>query len=62
MASERLISQEHQVVLHARHAERANATVHTLHLAEAIVVGDVGTIDGAKILRCACIRITRESF
>jgi len=48
MAGERLISQGHQVVLHARNADRAEATLHTLPSAHAIVVGDLETIAGTK--------------
>lgn len=48
MAGERLISQGHQVVLHARNPDRAEATLHALPTAEAIVVGDVETIAGTK--------------
>jgi NAD(P)-dependent dehydrogenase (short-subunit alcohol dehydrogenase family) len=48
MAGEWLVSHGHQVVLHARNAERADATRRALPKAEAIVVGDVETIAGAK--------------
>ncbi len=48
MAADRLASQGHSVVLHARNAERAEAARRDLPQAEAIVVGDVGTIAGAK--------------
>jgi NAD(P)-dependent dehydrogenase (short-subunit alcohol dehydrogenase family) len=48
MAADLLASQGHRVVLHARNAERAEATRRELPQAEAIVVGDVETIAGAK--------------
>jgi NAD(P)-dependent dehydrogenase (short-subunit alcohol dehydrogenase family) len=48
MAGELLVSQGHQVVLHARNADRAHDTHQALPKAEAIVVGDVETIAGAK--------------
>jgi NAD(P)-dependent dehydrogenase (short-subunit alcohol dehydrogenase family) len=48
MAGELLVSQGHQVVLHARNADRAEDTRRALPKAEAIVVGDVETIDGTK--------------
>lgn len=48
MAAELLISQGHQVVLHARDPKRAEDARRALPQAEAIVVGDVGTIAGAK--------------
>ena len=48
MAGELLINQGHSVVLHARNAKRAEAARQKLPQAEAIVVGDVETIAGAK--------------
>jgi NAD(P)-dependent dehydrogenase (short-subunit alcohol dehydrogenase family) len=48
MAAERLASQGHKIVLHARNAKRADDTWRTFPEAEAIVVGDVETIAGAK--------------
>jgi NAD(P)-dependent dehydrogenase (short-subunit alcohol dehydrogenase family) len=48
MAGELLIKQGHQVVLHARNAARADDTRSSLPRAEAIVVGDLETIAGAK--------------
>jgi NAD(P)-dependent dehydrogenase (short-subunit alcohol dehydrogenase family) len=48
MAADLLVSQGHSVVLHARNAERAEAARQELPQAEAIVVGDVETIAGAK--------------
>jgi NAD(P)-dependent dehydrogenase (short-subunit alcohol dehydrogenase family) len=48
MAAELLIEQGHQVVLHARNAARANDARLELPEAEAIVVGDLETIAGAK--------------
>src|SRR6202789_3226916 len=50
MAAELLIQQGHQVVLHARNAARAKDACHALHLAEALVKGDLDTIAGAKAL------------
>ncbi len=48
MAADRLISQGHQVVLHARNAARAEHARRELPKAEAVVIGDVETIAGAK--------------
>lgn len=48
MAGELLVGQGHQVVLHARNAERAEETRAALPQAEAIVEGDLETIAGAK--------------
>jgi NAD(P)-dependent dehydrogenase (short-subunit alcohol dehydrogenase family) len=48
MAAELLSSQGHQIVLHARNAERAADTRRALPNAEAAVTGDVETIAGAK--------------
>lgn len=48
MAGEQLISLGHQVVLHARNADRAEATRHALPGAETVVVGDVETIAGTR--------------
>jgi NAD(P)-dependent dehydrogenase (short-subunit alcohol dehydrogenase family) len=48
MAGELLARQGHQVVLHARNANRAEDARRALPGAEAIVVGDIGTIAGAK--------------
>ena len=48
MAGELLVSEGHQVVLHARNAARADDARSALPVAEAIVVGDLDTIDGAK--------------
>jgi NAD(P)-dependent dehydrogenase (short-subunit alcohol dehydrogenase family) len=48
MAGERLISQGHQVVLHARNAARADDARRALPEAEAIVEGDLDTIASAK--------------
>jgi NADP-dependent 3-hydroxy acid dehydrogenase YdfG len=47
MAGELLTSQNHQVVLHARNAERAEDARRALPKAEAVLVG-VETIAGAK--------------
>src|SRR5271156_2965874 len=48
MAAELLISQGHQVVLHARNAARAGDAKRALPKAEAIVTGDLDTVAGAK--------------
>jgi NAD(P)-dependent dehydrogenase (short-subunit alcohol dehydrogenase family) len=48
MAAELLVEQKHQVVLHARNAARADDARLELPDAEAIVVGDVETISGAR--------------
>ncbi len=48
MAADRLISQGHKVVLHARNADRAERARRELPKAEAVVIGDVETIAGAK--------------
>ena len=48
MAGELLSSQGHQVVLHARNPNRAEETRRALPQAEAVVVGDIETIAGAK--------------
>ncbi|KAA0511965.1 SDR family NAD(P)-dependent oxidoreductase [Enterobacter vonholyi] len=48
MAAELLVQQGHQVVLHARNANRAEDALRTLPQAEAVVVGDLETIAGAR--------------
>ncbi len=48
MAADRLTSQGHQVVMHARNADRAERARRELSKAEAVVIGDVETIAGAK--------------
>jgi NAD(P)-dependent dehydrogenase (short-subunit alcohol dehydrogenase family) len=48
MAADLLAAKGHSVVLHARNAKRAEAARRELPQAEAIVVGDVETIAGAK--------------
>ncbi len=48
MAGELIASKGHQVVLHARNANRAEETRRALPQAEAVVVGDLETIAGAK--------------
>ena len=48
MAAELLIEKGHQVVLHARNADRAGYAREALPQAEAVVVGDVSTIAGSK--------------
>lgn len=48
MAGQLLVEQGHEVVLHARNADRAEDARRALPKAEAIVVGDVMTINGAR--------------
>src|SRR5215831_7005780 len=48
MAGRLLAEQGHEVVLHARNAVRANDAQQALPQAEAVVVGDLETIAGAK--------------
>jgi NAD(P)-dependent dehydrogenase (short-subunit alcohol dehydrogenase family) len=48
MAGELLASQGHQVVLHARNAGRAEDARRAMPAAEAVIVGDIETIAGAK--------------
>jgi NAD(P)-dependent dehydrogenase (short-subunit alcohol dehydrogenase family) len=48
MAGELLVEQGHRVVLHARNATRADETRRALPQAEAIVVGDLSSIAGAR--------------
>lgn len=48
MAGNLLVSQGHQVVLHARDAGRAKDTRQALPLAETVVIGDIETIAGSK--------------
>jgi NAD(P)-dependent dehydrogenase (short-subunit alcohol dehydrogenase family) len=48
MAANLLVSQGHQIVLHARNADRAQAARRQLPQAEGVVVGDVESIAGAK--------------
>ena len=50
MAGELLVAQGHQVVLHTRNAARADAARRALPKAEAVVVGELETIAGAKAL------------
>src|ERR1700689_4236791 len=48
MAADRLISQGHKVDLHARNAARAGDARRELPKTEAVVIGDIETIAGAK--------------
>jgi NAD(P)-dependent dehydrogenase (short-subunit alcohol dehydrogenase family) len=48
MAAELLVKQGHQVVLHARNAARAEDARRELSQTEAVVIGDLETIAGAK--------------
>lgn len=48
MAATKFVEQSHQVVLHARNADRAEDVRRELPQVEAIVMGDIETIAGAK--------------
>jgi NAD(P)-dependent dehydrogenase (short-subunit alcohol dehydrogenase family) len=48
MAADLLASNGHRVVLHARNPERADAARQELPQAEAIVIGDIETVTGAR--------------
>jgi NAD(P)-dependent dehydrogenase (short-subunit alcohol dehydrogenase family) len=48
MASELLVEQGHRVVLHARNAARADDARRWLPQAEAVVVGDLSSVAGAR--------------
>jgi NAD(P)-dependent dehydrogenase (short-subunit alcohol dehydrogenase family) len=48
MSAQLLVEQQHQVVLHARNADRAEDARQALPHAAAVVIGDVTTIAGAK--------------
>lgn len=48
MAGQLLVEQRHQVVLHARNAQRAEDARRALPEAEAVVVGDVSTIAATR--------------
>jgi len=48
MPAQLLVKQGHQVVLHARNAQRATDARKALPQADAVVIGDVTTIAGAK--------------
>lgn len=48
MAAELLVQQGHRVVLHARNAKRAQDILRALPQTEAVVIGDVETVAGAK--------------
>ncbi|TWB48535.1 NAD(P)-dependent dehydrogenase (short-subunit alcohol dehydrogenase family) [Rhizobium sp. ERR 922] len=48
MVAERLTEQSHRVVLHARNPARANDARRALPKAEAVVIGDLETIAGAR--------------
>ena len=57
MTADRLVSQGHGVVLHARNAKRAEAARQALPQAEAIVLGDLETIAGAKAVAAEVNRL-----
>ncbi len=59
MVAERLTEQSHRVVLHARNPARANDARRALPKAEAVVIGDLETIAGAKILAAEVNRLGR---
>jgi NAD(P)-dependent dehydrogenase (short-subunit alcohol dehydrogenase family) len=59
MAAELLVAQGHQVVLHARNAARAEVARRALPQAEAVVVGDLETIAGAKALAARVNKLGR---
>jgi NAD(P)-dependent dehydrogenase (short-subunit alcohol dehydrogenase family) len=48
MAADLLVNQGHQVVLHARNADRAADARRELPPPQAVVIGDLETIAGAK--------------
>ena len=48
MAAEWLIGQRHRVTLHARHAARAEEVRRAVPEAEAVVIGDVSTLQGMR--------------
>jgi NAD(P)-dependent dehydrogenase (short-subunit alcohol dehydrogenase family) len=48
MAADLLVSQGHRVVLHARNVDRAENARRELPQTEAVVIGDVETVAGAK--------------
>jgi NAD(P)-dependent dehydrogenase (short-subunit alcohol dehydrogenase family) len=48
MAGQLLVEQGHQVTLHARNLARADETRRALHQTEAIVLGDLSSIAGAR--------------
>jgi NAD(P)-dependent dehydrogenase (short-subunit alcohol dehydrogenase family) len=48
MAGELLVEQGHRVVLHARNPARADETRRALPQAEAVVVGDLASVAGAR--------------
>src|SRR4051812_49993781 len=48
MAAELLVEQDHEAVLHARDAARADEARRKLPKAEAVVVGDLETVADAK--------------
>ena len=48
MAAELLLAQGHQVVLHARHEQRAKDTRRLVPSAEAVVVGDLSSLQQTR--------------
>jgi NAD(P)-dependent dehydrogenase (short-subunit alcohol dehydrogenase family) len=59
MAADLLAGQGHGVVLHARSAQRADLARQALPQAEAVVVGDLETIAGAKAVAAEVNRLGR---
>lgn len=59
MAGQLLVEQGHQVVLHARNAQRADVARRGLPGAEAVVQGDVATIAGTRALAESANRLGR---
>lgn len=59
MAAGLLVSQGHQVVLHARNADRADDARRELFQTEAVVIGDLETIAGTKDVAAQVIALGR---
>ncbi|MCZ3374704.1 SDR family NAD(P)-dependent oxidoreductase [Rhizobium sp. AG207R] len=59
MVAERLTEQGHRVVLHARNPARANDARRALPKAEAVVIGDLETIAGARNVAAEVNRLGR---
>lgn len=57
LAAQRLIAQGHQVVLHARNAERARHAAAACPGAEAVLVADLSSIDETKALAAEADRL-----
>ncbi len=59
MAGELLVEQGHRVVLHARNQARAEDARRALPEAEAVVLGDLSTVAGARSVADAANRLGR---